>query len=478
MKKVVILGIREPSSIFLAIVVEILIKHAMEKDRIFMIEWEADTKYYSMMKKVSFLIKSYLFEKGISSIIKVFPVISKNNTKFFCSDKYFYNIHDLKNYRYKEFNVGFGVASSLISLTRDHGCNMEQYKSVIDSLIDTSVHTYETFKNYLEKIKPDLVYIFNGRFAETTAALQATQELKIDFITYEVGSNALSYSLFKNTTPHDFDYAQEEAKKLWIEGPPNKAAIAEKWYEDRRNGIEPFYNNPEFKLKFLTKQVKNILPVIDKNKINIGIFNSSIDEFASLENSEQELYLNQNVVFHDILENFKNDPSYHFYLRVHPNLAGRENKQIQEIRKLDSENYSNLTVIYPDEPVDSYALISECNLILTAGSTIGIESVMLGKPAISFVRTYFDRLDSVYLPSSEDELIQLLKSDLKPKSKTGALIYGYWASTFGYQFETFDFEIHFTEEKNKILIYNNKLFKMKIIEDLSDVSKKNINVLF
>lgn len=476
MKKIVVLGIKEPTSIFVAVIFDIVLKHLMKNDKVFILEWNTNSSYYLKIQKIYERIKSYLFDMGIDPKIKLLPMISKKSFNFSESDFNFNNIEDIKKFVYQDFEIGIGIASSLISYTKDHDCNLEHNKSLVINLLENSINTLHTFNNYLQKIKPDLVYIYNGRFAETKTALEVTKKLKIDYITYEFGANISRYALFHNTIPHDFDYINEEAKRLWDKSKEDKISIAEKWYEDRRNGIETFFLESNIKFLFIKNQLKNIITPINKKKKNIGIFNSSIDEYASIKESEQYLYLNQNSFIREVIEYFKNDTSFHFFLRTHPNLSGSDNVQIKEIKKLDGENFPNLTVIYPDDAVDSYALASECDLIITFGSTIGIESVMLGKAVITLVRTNYDNLDCVYYTNSKENLIELIVSGLKPKTINGALIYGYWAATYGYPFETFDFDIQLYEDKMKI-IYKNRLFKMKVVQTFSASSEKEVELI-
>ena len=75
--------------------------------------------------------------------------------------------------------------------------------------------------------------------------------------------------------------------------------------------------------------------------------------------------------------------SFIFYLRVHPHMKElpSSTSQLVDIQALSSR-YSNVCVIWPEENIDTYALIDACEKILTFGSTVGIEATYWGKPSI------------------------------------------------------------------------------------------------
>jgi len=71
--------------------------------------------------------------------------------------------------------------------------------------------------------------------------------------------------------------------------------------------------------------------------------------------------------------------------------------------------------------VDSYDIVSAADVVLTFGSTIGIEAAYYGKPSILLGRAVYEDLGSCYVPSSHDELMKLLSSSgILPKNYLAA----------------------------------------------------------
>ena len=64
-------------------------------------------------------------------------------------------------------------------------------------------------------------------------------------------------------------------------------------------------------------------------------------------------------------------------------------------------------------------------------STPGIEAVYLGVPSVLAAEMNYDHLDSTYNPDSHEHLVKLLLTNLKPKRKLGAYIFGYYQMNYG-----------------------------------------------
>ena len=103
---------------------------------------------------------------------------------------------------------------------------------------------------------------------------------------------------------------------------------------------------------------------------------------------------------------------------------------------------SNLEIIEPDSPIGTYNLIDNCDLVITFGSTVGIEAVYQGKPSILMGRALYEDLGGLILPKSHSELINILHNYIltrrlpEPSNSQLAFIkYGFFQKIYGYPFE-------------------------------------------
>jgi hypothetical protein len=347
----------------------------------------------------------------------------------------FNSVDDLKRYRYDNENIGFGVASRLISEFRDHRFDTVMHRRQVFRELNTSIQVYETLKHEFKEFKPDRVYIFNGRITTQLPAVLLCKRMDIEYFSYEVAYTPNSYLLRKNSTSHSRHAMREEIDKLWAVGGPEREKTSRYFFQQRRAGVD------HDKISSFTKyQVKNLLPNgFNKDKKNIAIFNSTIDEYAAIEGWENPLYEpDETAGICRILEAFESDARYMFYLRVHPHMKEVPNttSQLRDIHELSSR-FCNLHVIWPADIVDSYELMDACEKVITFGSTIGIEAAYWGKPSILAGYAVYENFDCIYVPKTHDELVTLLRENIGPRPAYSALKYGFREISHGTPFDYF-----------------------------------------
>jgi hypothetical protein len=335
----------------------------------------------------------------------------------------FTTVEELKAYEVDHVNVGLGVASTVISALRDHDFDTRTHRGLIEINLQSALRVLFYFRRRFAYQRPDLVYTFNGRFAESRPLIELCMQHGIPFRTYELGSFYDRYRTFENTLPHDFVTCSSQIESDWLRGgdEATKIEIATRWYANRRDGVAQGYDPVYIEL-----QRRHAVPDgFDARKHNIAVFLSSEDEFAAIgEIAATDLFRDQNDALRQILQRLDSRSDVHLYVRAHPNLRGLENAQTRGLSALRSPQ---LTVISAESPIDSYALMSRCDRVLCFGSTMGAEATVCGKPSILYGRAFYEGLDAVYEPRSLDDLLDLLTAtELKPKPQLGALKFAYW----------------------------------------------------
>jgi len=373
----------------------------------------------------------------------------------------YHSIETLQEIYVDGFDVGYATSSSVVSLLRVSDPDVATNKEMFNGFFKTALQVYFSALQYIKEQQPDMIYIFNGRFAHVKALLRAAQQMDITCYVHERGHGKNYYELFKNTTPHNRAYILSRMMEYW-----NKASVEERnrvgasFYEERVKGIDQAW------FSFVKLQEAGRLPDNwDSNKRNIVIYNSSEDEFVSIgADWKNDLYNTQLEAIHKILADCLQYPELYFYLRIHPNLL----KAAPEERvKLNSLNYPNLTIIDADSKVSSYDLLFNCEKVLAFGSSAGIEAVYWGKPSIQAGKSYYYDMDVTYKPQTHEEVIHLLLEHLQPMDKTGALIYGYYFKTFGIPFKDYQ-PLEFGKGTYKgVDLSNSKLFTTKLYDQLS-----------
>lgn len=343
----------------------------------------------------------------------------------------FASVAELKKFVWQDAPLGLCVASTLISEIRDHNFDTFMYYEKIKKNIYAAALAYESCLELFEQIKPDHIYLFNGRFADLYPAVCAAKKLGITFFTHERGGSTATYSLFKNELPHTaFIFMKNEIEELWNNSDEHKEAIGSQWFIDRRRGVEQAW------MSFSAQQQKNLLPSgFDSTKKNIIFFNSSIDEFEIFPEWQDPIYGNEVTAVERIISAV--GPDYHFYFRVHPCLKNIRNTQISNLKKLEAKKYPNLTFIWPEEIIDSYALMEQSEKIIVFASTIGVEACYWGKPSILIGRAFYEDLDCCYMPKTHEEVLNFITKNIALKDQKSAIKYAYWETTRGIKFKKF-----------------------------------------
>jgi hypothetical protein len=339
----------------------------------------------------------------------------------------FNNLEELKQYKVKDFPIGMGVASSVISHYRNPKLDFEneEVKQIISSLIKSSFLVYFSLLDHL-KDGYDACYFFNGRLAEFRAAFYACKKMNVQARIFEYGADISKYAIFFDHLPHDIVKTTELIEKFWESKEDKKGAfeIANSFYANRTKGIVPGG------FSFVDQQDLNALPEnFQITKKNITIFNSSEDELAAIGDEwKMTLYSSQIEALKKILSTANgllNASEYHIYLRIHPNLAGI-NHDFQSFKNTDL-----FTIIPAESNVSTYKLMKNSSLVVSFGSTTGIEASYYGIPSVQLSPSFYQYLDSTYVPKNHQEVMEFFKTPPKPLSNLGAIKYAYYFSLFG-----------------------------------------------
>jgi hypothetical protein len=411
---------------------ELMLSHLMKGDEVFLVRCTGYLKtcFNNFLSKKSqcdlcrSILKTGLDAIGFpeKNIIKL-PIKNKDIEPVPATFK---DIQELINFNYDGMSLGRVSAANLtFYLNYDHKLNTVRYKNVVSKVLHNTITIYSGMLQILKKIAPDLVYIFNGRFAQSGAVRFACEKMGIHYITHERGGALDRYYLRRDALAHEIKITAKEIKDTWDNSTEDKVPIGEQWFIERRGGAGHGWYS------YIKNQIDEALPKnFDETKTNIGIFNGNIEETFTIEGLRNPIYPTEDEAIEDVAREFQPEQGIHLYLRTHPHLSGKNNSQTRDLKRI-AESFTNLTVIPPESSIHSYTLLDHCDRILVFGSTIGVEACYWNKPVILNGRSFYEDLDCAYIPRTREELMELIRSDLPPKDREGALKYGYWEKRKG-----------------------------------------------
>jgi len=279
-----------------------------------------------------------------------------------------------------------GVNSSISSLLRKSNLNFEYYFK--DNFGYSSSKIFNAFFSIFLSKNIDNLFLFNGRFSCGRSAISAAENNGVNFFTYDYKKGESPF-LFINTTVHNIN--QNIATLNLIKD--NDIDIHVK------NSFNMRINHlPTFEKIYTKKQVsgyfdKNYL--IPEDKMIITFFLGSEDEFSYLGKYwGGKQYISQ-INFIEILASKIDIEHFSIIVRMHPNQASSNRLELNKlIRQLQS--IENITLIYPEDKVDSYELVKKSKAVISSMSFIGVESYLLGTPSFFISKCLY----SEYIPNS------------------------------------------------------------------------------
>lgn len=330
----------------------------------------------------------------------------------------------LETLEYKDVLIGPGVSATLSFSLKQSDADLRTCESLAKRIVLASMIIVEELPQIIRESGADTLLIGNGRLATNWSASRAAEKLGIRVFSYEHLPNGSIY-LVDASPVHDLQTIREIVKSAQETFRPDQDVSA----------AESFFNSwryPDYQTKqeiialtnknvFLSDQKNGSLPqALDQNEKNVAIFTSSEWEFASLPGWKNPFGKSQSEIFHAIVAHPDLDPRIKFWIRVHPNQANTENDLWTSFSGIVD---SRCAYIGPLEDIDSYSLVEACDVVLTFGSTIGIEATYWGRPSILCGRADYEFLDCVYMPSDLDEVVKMLNSDLIPLPRDSTLPY-------------------------------------------------------
>ncbi|MBQ9789066.1 MAG: hypothetical protein IJW31_05675 [Lentisphaeria bacterium] len=375
----------------------------------------------------------------------------------------FETLEEALEFSYEGYQYGVGPVSSCMSISRDYNFDIKIHQKNIQSMMQTEYIMIKNLEELDQIYNFDEIWTFNGRAPIAYACLSYCRKHNKHTGLWEVAANDKKILVLKDLIIHEVEDFKKRVQICWENATEDKYEIAAKWFTDRRAGKRQQIDS------FTKDQLKGSLPDgFDFDRENIAFFNSSIDEIYAFKSWVHPVFGFGEDLIRKVLEHFKDDANKHFYLRVHPNLrSAKKNNtsQMQEIAEL-KKLYKNLTVIEPDEKIDTYALMEACDKIVVCNSTIGCESTFWGKVAISAGKSPYEDLDAAYNPADYEELYKLIADkNLPPKAKENSCIYGYFLAVMGEDNKYFKVDSfgkgtfnNFTVNKRDLFLGDKKIF--------------------
>jgi hypothetical protein len=319
---------------------------------------------------------------------------------------------DLLQYHYEQMPIGALVASQLSDDFSDISVPDDRILNRGRDLIESGVHLYKWTQNLIAEMDICEFYAWNGRRPSDGPALYAAKSMDVDykaFISDLHGTIRVENEFFVQTSKgfmNNFHRSQDQtiSSDDWN--------IVHSFFNRLRFGVSDDKYFSHFN-KWNTKKFE----IGESIKPIIALFASSVWETVGLKDMSVGEALNPFSEIEKITQ-LCSDPDINLKWRVivrfHPNQTNSGPVEKRMIREL-VDNHPDIEFIRPGSVVSSYSLLDSADLVLTFGSTIGLEAAWHGKPSVIYGRALYENAGFCYHFTNFESLKNgLLNADFHP----------------------------------------------------------------
>jgi len=285
---------------------------------------------------------------------------------------------------------------------------------------------YDNVRAAIEDHNITAVVIYNGRFLHDQAARAAAMDANVPVIYYDASGTETDYEVTDHDI-HDWSALQHRMLQMYANWPvAERVTLGSKWFDDRIKHADP-HNQ-----RFVEAQSSGDTPDKPEGELWVVYFSSSGDEIIELDIDWSEYFGSQRQALSILADQVRQLPNHRLIVRSHPHKRHKPPLDVaewlQDVQDADPDLH-----IPPESPVDSYALMRQADVVVTYGSTSGVEAAYAGKPVIVMGPSAYDELGCATRVRTEQELNSAL---LAPHAgnQDGALAYGLMAVRRGVHF--------------------------------------------
>jgi len=330
-------------------------------------------------------------------------------------------VHDLQRSSIRELSYrGSPVGRAILQVrpepmtptAEDH----EWPRRWVEKSVRSYAFVYDQMTRLIAERGITTLITYNGRFLHDRAAVAAARDLGVSVIYYDLGGLDTGFDLTTDET-HDWSALQDRMKAMYARWPADERdEVGSRWFLDRADHRDPWNAH------FIDGQKRGEQIELPQGECTVVYFSSSSDEIAELDVDWTEYFGNQDDAVQLVSDICKKLPGYRFVIRSHPHKRHKPTRDVQEWYQLVDEIAPDLH-IDAHSPVDSYELMRQADLVITYGSTTGVEAAFAGKPVIVLGPSAYDELDCAVRPRTPKELESAI-SQREIRSPDNAVLFG------------------------------------------------------
>jgi len=300
------------------------------------------------------------------------------------------------------------------------------------------------------------IAVYNGRFLHDRAAAAAAQSAGLPILSYDLGGLETDFDLTIDET-HDWDALQRRMLSMYESWDPvDRDELGSRWFLQRTHHLDPM-NELFVEAQKIGKSI-----ALPEDKKTIVYFSSSGDEIAELDLDWHDFFGGQENALR-VLAQICRDRNLFLIVRSHPHKRMKPKADVAEwmaaIQDIEPDIHLD-----PFADIDSYTLMRQADVVVTYGSTTGVEAAFAGKPVVVMGPSAYDKLGTATGVSTVEGLSSALQEEM-PGSWSGAVSYGLMMMRRGFRYR------HVERGENETLVVGESeiMDSTQFVRNLSNV---------
>ena len=297
----------------------------------------------------------------------------------------------------------------------------------VEACVSSFAFVYDQVRELIRLRHSTALVVFNGRFLHDAATTAAAEACGVPVLSFDFGGNETDYDLTVDET-HDWSALQTRMKTSYSTWAlDERDELGSRWFEDRRHHADAR------NARFVESQVVGRGIELPEDRTIVVFFSSSGDEVSELDVDWSDYFYGQTGALDAVAQVCRKYDDLLLIVRTHPHKRMKPRRDVEEWHEAVQQASPDLHL---DEwsDVDSYTLMDQADVVVTFGSTTGVEAAYANKPVIVLGPSAYDELGCVSRVKTLDELETSLTSR-SPGSKRGALAYGLMMMRRGFQYK-------------------------------------------
>jgi hypothetical protein len=285
----------------------------------------------------------------------------------------------------------------------------EPTRYLLSAYMLSAYHIAREFAAVLERLKPQVVVVFNGLMYPEAAARWACRQLGIRSVAHEVGYQRFSVffsegdpTAYPIDIPPDFELTADQNARI--------DAYLEQRFQGRFTmaGIQFWPEMRGLDEAFLQKAggFRQIVPVFTNVIYDTSQVHANV------------LFPNMFAWLDAVLENIRSHPDTLFVIRAHPDemrpgTAKQSRESVHDwVKNNRVDALPNVIFIDSQEYISSYELILRAKFVTVYNSSIGLEATLMGKAVLCAGKARYTQIPTVFFPQSLEEYHQMVETML------------------------------------------------------------------